>query len=425
MPLNRRQFLKRSAGAVTVSVVLPKLWLAEAQGQTPEAASRKIFVVIQLAGGNDGLNTVIPYSDDRYHSLRPRIGFQDSELTNTIINNQLALHPSMTALKGLYDAGKVAIVLGVGYANSSLSHFTGMDIWQTADPANPETDGTGWLGRYAGETLAGQSGLSAASVGGTLPKTFFSDKVVIPNITSFAAYDFLVDPAHAPGRANQLAVFNAAYSRSFDAGTFIGALTSTGADAVNGAAQIKNAVATYSSSVTYPNSGFASALKMVAQIVTTIPQANLLYVSIGGFDDHSQQVAMVNGQISRTTGEHATLLQQLSEGIAAFSQDLTAHNLADNTVMMTWSEFGRRVGDNASNGTDHGTAGPHFIVGNPVKGGLYGQQPSLAVTDLDTAGNMKYQVDFREMYATILDKWLGVDSSTVLGSKFGDVGFMG
>jgi uncharacterized protein (DUF1501 family) len=425
MPMNRRQFIKSSAGAISVSVVLPKLWMTEANAQTP-ADARKIFVVCQLAGGNDGLNTVVPFTDDRYRSLRPRLAFQASELTGTMITNDLALHPSMTAFKGLYDAGNVAILLGVGYANSSLSHFTGMDIWQTADPANGTINGHGWLGKYADEALVGRTGLNAVSVGGALPKTFFSDKVVIPNISSFQTYDFATDPGHTPGRANQMNIFNLAYGRSVDpANTFMSALASTGLDAVKGAAQIKTAVAGYHARVTYPNTGLGNALMMLASIITTIPQANLLYVSMGGFDDHSLQVATVNGQADRLHGEHAALLQQFSDAIAAFHADLTAFNLADSTIIMTWSEFGRRVPDNASFGTDHGTAAPQFVIGNPVKGGLYGKQPSLAATDLDSAGNMKYDIDFREMYATILDKWLGVDSKSILGASFGDGGFLG
>jgi uncharacterized protein (DUF1501 family) len=425
MAMNRRQFIKQSAGAVSVSLVLPKLWMAEARGQSPADASRKIFIVCQLAGGNDGLNTVIPYSDDRYHALRPRIGFQDSELTSTIISNQFALHPSMTALKGLYDAGKVAIVLGVGDPNGTLSHFTQMDIWQDANPNNA-LGSEGWLGRYADHALAGQSGLSAVSVGGTLPKSFFSNKVVIPNIANFNDLQFQTDGKYANGRANQMAVFNNAYgSRTFPDGTYISSLTSVGADAVNGAAQIKTATATYRAKVTYPNTGLANGFQMLASIITTIPQSSLLYVSMGGFDNHAVEIGMPGDLNNRLVGAHASLLKQFSDAIKAFYDDMTAFGLADNIVIMTWSEFGRRAGDNASNGTDHGTASPQFVIGNPVKGGaLYGAQPSLAATSLDTGGNMQVAVDFRSMYATILDGWLGADSQMILGARYNNLGFL-
>ncbi|MGH9822615.1 MAG: DUF1501 domain-containing protein, partial [Blastocatellia bacterium] len=191
MPIDRRQFLKRGLGAVSVSLVMPKLWLSEARagGRSTTASdpARRIFVVIQLAGGNDGLNTVVPYTDSRYQSLRPRIGFAESELSATLISDQFALHPSMTSMKTLYDAGKVAIVLGVGYPNPNLSHFSSQDIWHTASPGSEQAEG--WLGKYADEALAGSTALNAVSVGGSLPKTFFSDKVVIPDISSFANYN--------------------------------------------------------------------------------------------------------------------------------------------------------------------------------------------------------------------------------------------
>jgi uncharacterized protein (DUF1501 family) len=421
MAMNRRQFIKQSAGAVSVSLVLPKLWLTEARAEG--AASNKIFIVCQLAGGNDGLNTVVPYTDDRYHALRPRIGFQESELMPTIISDQFALHPSMTALKGLYDAGKVAIILGVGDPNGTLSHFTQMDIWQDANPNN-QLSRNGWLGRYADHALAGQTGLSALSVGGGLPKALFADKVVIPNVDNFANLVFQVDGKYPNGRANQMNVFNAAYSRApQDGAVYFNTLTTTGADAVNGAAAIRNAVAGYTAKATYPNTGLANGFKMLASVITTIPQASLLHVSMGGFDNHASQIGVTGDLNNRLVGAQASLLKQFSDAVKAFYDDMTAFNLADNIVIMSWSEFGRRAGDNASNGTDHGTASPQFVIGSQVKGGLFGAQPSLAATDLDSGGNMKVAVDFRSMYATILDGWLGTDSQTILGAKYDYLGF--
>ncbi|HKV41424.1 MAG TPA: DUF1501 domain-containing protein [Blastocatellia bacterium] len=426
MAINRRQFIKRSLGAVSVGLVLPRLFLEDARaGQIPAAgSSRKIFVVIQLAGGNDGLNTIVPYSDSNYHNLRPRIGFQDSELASTMIDGQFAFHPSMTSLKTLYDAGRVAIVLGVGYPNPLLSHFTSMDVWHTASPTGGQAEG--WLGKYADVALASSSSFNAASVGSVLPKTFFSDKVVIPNISTFANYQFLTDSKYPGDKNNQTATFNTDFSRTFPLGSFAQELTSTGSDAVAGASLIQSSITSYSSSVTYPNSPIASGLKMLAQIITTVPTADLLYAEMGGFDNHSSQIGTNANPDDRLSGDHATLLQQFSDGVKAFYDDLTAHSLADDVVIMTWSEFGRRVNDNASNGTDHGTASPLFVIGNPVAGGaFYGTQPSLAPTSLDSAGNMKFTVDFRSVYATILDKWLGADSASVLGQPFPDLGFLG
>ncbi len=445
MAINRRQFIKRSAGAVSVSLIMPKLWMGSvARGQEVAAdPNRRIFIVIQLAGGNDGLNTVVPYTDSRYLTLRPTIGFKDTELkdangVSTILGNDpFGLNPAMGELKSLYDAGKVAIVLGAGYPNPNLSHFFSMDIWQTA---NLTGAGSGWLGNYADQKLIGKSGLSAVSIGSALPKTFYANKIVIPNITPaggadpFVNYAYQTDSSTAGVRDknNQVNTFKSTNSRSFPTGSFSAPLAEAGFDAEEGAAQLRAAVQNYTPGATYPTANqpsatavsFASALKMVAQIITTIPDANLLYVQLGGFDHHSQEIGTAADNFTdKTKGQHATLLKAFSLGVQTFYDDLTAHGLADNVVMMTWSEFGRRPNENASKGTDHGTGSPMFVIGNPVHGGLYGQQPSLS--DLDSAGNIKFKVDFRSTYSTILDKWLGADSQAILGAKYDNLGFLG
>src|SRR5262245_43543921 len=207
MPVTRRQFIKRGAGVVTVSLVVPRIWLGEARAASPFNPHRKL-VVIQLAGGNDGFNTMVPYADSRYRSLRPTLGFRDHELrtsagTSTIISNEFGMHPSLGEIKTLYDAGKVAVVLGVGYPNPSLSHFLSMDIWHTADLTGLSR--LGWLGRYADLALVGQSGLTAASIGSLdLPKSFGAEKFVVPNIINFSLYNFLADPNYPGDYNNQL-----------------------------------------------------------------------------------------------------------------------------------------------------------------------------------------------------------------------------
>ena len=445
MPINRRQFIKRGAGAVTVSLMMPRLWTGGlARGQGILTTERRIVVVIQLAGGNDGLGTVIPYTNSDYFSLRPTLGFKDTELkdengASTILgNSSFGLNPAMNEMKSLYDAGKVAIILGVGYPSPNLSHFFSTDIWQTA---NTTGAGNGWLGRYADQKLVGQSSLSALSIGGSLPKAFFSDNVVVPNISPaggadpFVNYQYQTDARNAGDRTNQLNTFKSTNSRSFEADSFINAIAKAGFDAEEGSAQLRQAVQTYTAGATYPTNNlpspqavqFASALKMVAQIVTTIPEANLLYVQMGGFDHHSEEIGTTADNFTdKTKGQHATLLKALSLGVKTFYDDMAAHGLADNVVLMTFSEFGRRPNENASHGTDHGTASDLFVIGNAVHGGtLYGEQPSL--TDLDSARNLKFKVDFREVYATILNKWLGADAGSILGSQFKDsnVGFLG
>lgn len=431
MPVTRRQFIKRGAGMVTVGIVIPKFWLSGARGEQIDFSPKRKLVVIQLAGGNDGFNTVVPYTDARYHSLRPTLAFTDAELktnngTSTIISSQFGLHPEMSEIKALYDEGRVAIVLGVGYPNPNLSHFLSMDIWHTAD-ANG-VGSRGWLGKYADLALIGQSSLTAASIGSLdLPKSFGADKFVVPNIINFSLYNFIADPNYPGDYNNQINTFNFAAGRTLSTGSFSGAINSTAFESVRGAQQVQKSISGYKSSIAYPaNNPLATGLQMVAQLMTTVPEASLLYVQMGGFDNHSDQIGDRQADRgNKRVGDHATLLKWFSEAIKLFHDDLTEHGLADDVLMMQWSEFGRRPDENASFGTDHGTAAPIFVLGNPVRSGLYGDQPSLAATELDPAGNVKFKVDFREVYATILDRWLGADSKAVLGAQYPNVGFLG
>jgi uncharacterized protein (DUF1501 family) len=420
MATTRRQFVKRGAGLVGLSMVMPRVWLGEARAQEPAAFNSRKFVIIQLGGGNDGLNTVIPYTNARYKSLRPTLAFTDTEVASTMISSEFAFHPSMVEIKALYDAGKVAIVNGVGYPNQSTSHFLGTDIWMTANLTGGQ--GNGWLGRYADQFYYGKSGLSAVSLAGALPKALFADKFVTPNISSFEAYRYQTDGRFAGDRNNQLNSFRANTSRSFEPNSFPDLLARAGLESEAGAVALQAAVATYTSPITYPTqgNGLAVALQRAAQIMTTVADTNMAYVTIGGFDNHSQQIAPGN----RLAGAHATLLRNFSTAVDAFKRDLEAHGIND-VVIMTFSEFGRRPQQNASDGSDHGRAAPLFVIGNPVVGGLYGNYPSLEATALDSAGNMLSNVDFRAVYATILDKWLSADSRTILGGTFADVGFLG
>lgn len=430
MPVTRRQFIKRGAGMVTVGMVIPRLWISDARAEQIEFSPRRKLVVIQLAGGNDGFNTVVPYTDPRYYGLRPTLAFRDTELktqdgVSTIISNQFGLHPAMAEIKELYDAGRVGVVLGVGYPNPNLSHFLSMDIWHTADVNG---SGRGWLGKYADVALIGQSNLTAASIGSlNLPKSFGADKFVVPNIINFSLYNFIADPNYPGDNNNQINTFNVAASRTMSTGGILEAINGAAFESVRGAQQVQRSVSSYKSSVSYPvNNPLAAGLQMVAQLMTTVPEASLLYVQMGGFDNHSDQIGDRQAdRANKRVGDHANLLKWFSEAVKLFHDDLTEHGLADDVLMLQWSEFGRRPGENASYGTDHGTAAPIFVIGNPVSGGVYGEQPSLAATELDPAGNVKFKVDFREVYATILDRWLGADSKTVLGAQYSNVGFLG
>lgn len=434
MPTTRRQFIKRSAGAVSVSMLMPNLLLARGQDAAAVDPNRKILLLVQMNGANDGLNTIIPYSNSRYQSLRPNLAFKDTELTangtSTIVDSTLAFHPSLVDLKGLWDAGKVATVLGVGYPSPNLSHFTSTSVWMTGTIS---ASGAGWIGKYADLALVGKSGLSAVSINSALPQIMFANKVVIPNITPsnnaanlFSNYTYQTDGRNTGDRNNQLNSFRANSSRVFDAGTFLAALADSSFDAEAGAALVQNTVASYRSTVTYPatTNPLSNPFKMVAQLATTIPESNIFHISYGGFDTHSGQITSAGGA-NRITGQHANLLRYLSEGIKAFLEDMAVQGLADNVLIMTYSEFGRRPNENASFGSDHGTASPLFVVGNQVKGGFYGAQPSLEATALDRAGNMVFTTDFRSVYSTVIDKWLpNGNSSAVLGGTYPNLGFL-
>lgn len=417
MPVTRRQFIKSSAGAVTVSMMMPRVLLAQSQ------PNRRILVVIQQNGGNDGLNTVIPYSNSRYQSLRPTIGFKDTDLGSSMLDSQFGLHPSLAELKAMYDQGKVAAILGVGYPTPNLSHFSSTDIWMTATASG---QGTGWLGRYADQALYGKTGLSAVSIGGSLPKAFFASKVVVPNISSFANFTYATDSRYAGDRNNKINTFRANSSREYAPNSFLAAVATAGMEAEQGAVAVQGAVNSYNSTVTYPaNNPVASVLRMVAQVATTIPGADVFHVSYGGFDNHSDQIGDQANPTNKLVGDHARLLGYLSQGVDAFYRDMAAHGLGDNVLVMTYSEFGRRPNENASRGTDHSTASVMFAVGNKVKGGLYGDQPSLEATALDRGGNPQFTTDFRRVYGTVLDKWLvNGDSKVVLGGTYDNLGFL-
>jgi len=421
MSTTRRQFIKQSAGAVTLSLVMPRTLFARAADP-----DRRVLVVIELAGGNDGFNTVVPYTDSRYFSLRPTLSLKDSDLRDaqgrsTIISDRLGFHPSMGKLKEMHDAGRVATVVGVGYPNPNGSHFVSADIWHTA---NPQGGGgaEGWLGRYADFALVGRSGLGAIAVEDRLPKTLASSQVVVPSTPNFDEYGLQTDPDYPRNRNVKINTLLSLHNRAFPAGSFVGQEARIGFDAVNGALQFREALASYRTTVNYPeNNSLADGLQLLAQVISSIPTVSLLYVQMGGFDHHSNQVASAD---NRRAGQHAGLLQDFSDGVEAFYRDLAQHGLADNVLMLQWSEFGRRPEENKSLGTDHGAASSIFVIGNKVKGGIYGRQPSLAVADLDDSGNAKFNVDFRSVYATILDGWLGGDSKSVLGGQFENMGFL-
>ncbi|HEY8836483.1 MAG TPA: DUF1501 domain-containing protein, partial [Dehalococcoidia bacterium] len=334
-----------SLGAAVPAIFRRGIALAEADNaDLPD----RTLVVIQLAGGNDGLNTVIPYNDASYHALRPTLGVTADKVLR--LDDTFGLHPSMTALKAMYDAGQVAVVNGVGYPNPNYSHFRAMEIWQSADPIG--LPGEGWVGKYLDSLEVQHNSLSGLNIGNSTPAEFRSAVPPIPSLQRIEDYA-LKNGSDAQTVTAQRNTSVLQLYEMFPVEAKYGALLQgTVQDAFDSSAKMGQIVANYKSTVTYPQTPVAGGLKMVAAGLASNIGMRVAHVQLAGFDTHSRQAA-----------DQAKLLGQLSDAIAAFYQDLALHNRADNTVTMTWSEFGRRAGQNASDGTDHGSAAPMFIVG--------------------------------------------------------------
>ena len=372
---------------------------------------RNVLVVIQMGGGNDGLNTIVPFGNDAYHRVRPTIGIAPTTVLK--IDDRIGLNPAMTALDDLYKEGHVAIVQGVGYPNPNRSHFEATQIWETASPDRPQN--SGWLGRYLDRTATpnatrsqqAQSLFAAVALGDTVPTALIAQHVDVPAIGALNVYGY---------NAGRDTASKATAGQLYDGAKpgqspYLALVEETARNAVHGGDLLKTKVAGYQPAVTYPADAFSQQLKLAAQIVGSNVGTRIVFVSIGSFDTHAGQ-----------RNQQDRLLGYLANGLRAFYRDLAAHQLADNVLAMTFSEFGRRVAQNASNGTDHGTAMPLFIVGGKVKGGLYGAHPSLA--DLDANGDLKYNVDFRAVYATVVERWLGRDTSGIIAGTFDTVAFV-
>ena len=410
MPLNRREFLFRSVGAATVSAMVPRFAVAGTrffEESVAASATSRVLVVVELAGGNDGLNTVVPYTDPLYSgTYRRTIGVPASAVLD--LDGKLGFNPVMTGLKSLWDAGRVAVVEGVSYPNPNLSHFTSRDIWHTADPQLAQH--RGWLGRYADGALAGTGNpLTGCAVSQSLPRTLLADKVVFPSFTSLNAYAYATDGANPSDATNQVNAFVAENSIEHELATDADSVGRIGRDAASSAATLQRIASSYVAKATYPNNALGSALKLCAEVIVGNVGTQILYVTYGGFDNHSAQKTAHDG-----------LLAGVSDSVKAFFDDLDAQGKSHDVLLMTWSEFGRRVAENASAGTDHGTAGVHFVVGNAAVKGIYGPPPALNA--LDRNGNLPWQTDFRSYYGTILRSWLKADADAVLGNGFADLG---
>jgi uncharacterized protein (DUF1501 family) len=391
--LSRREFLKATS-LISMGPVVPGLLARTAHAAASEPDSR-VLVVIQLDGGNDGINTVVPFEDDEYGRNRDQLRLKKSELHK--IDAHTSLHPNMGAAKKLFDAGELAIVQGVGYPNPDRSHFRSMRIWQTARPDEKQDDGFGWLGRAldSGATRQAPSAASDAIFIGDqdTPVALWGRRSAALSLSR--ADDLKLELKGASGPPGVVP----SADESLD--QFV---TRHVLSAYASANQFNRQQTKFGGSPEYPDTELASRLKLVSQLLKRGSQARVFYATQTGYDTHSAQLY-----------EHARLLQELSDSIKAFLDDLHASELHDRVVVLVFSEFGRRVKENDSQGTDHGTAAPVFLAGAPIRGGLIGKPPNLS--DLDS-GDLKTQVDFRQVYATILDHWLGIPSQEILGSTF-------
>ncbi len=427
MAITRRQFIQRGAiAAAAIAAPHPfrraMLGARDALASGPAGA---IVVVVQLQGGNDGLNTVIPIDDvvgfpqrSLYDTARPTIGIPAASLTATEVDvdpskgNRLALHPAMADMKSLYDAGLVAVVNGVGYPSQNLSHFRSEDIWFSANPVTQFVDG--WFGRYL-ESAFTPADLVAVDMDSTLCPIFIAEQANVLAVRRLADFTLTDDPM-APDLAAKKAALDAMYAVEANASVASGLelLVGTAGDVLLSKIDDYAAIATgWSSHLDGQTAGVAKALKQVASIIrydathpSTPVAARFLHVRIGGFDNHTNQGGV--------TGTQATLLQRVSTAIKSFHDDMVDLGVSNKILMMTFSEFGRRVAENggAGNaGTDHGAASPLFVIGDAVNGGVYGTVPAL--NDLDSSRNLKFQIDFRRVYATVIDKWLATPGAHV------------
>jgi uncharacterized protein (DUF1501 family) len=369
---------------------------------TLQNASSKTLVVVQMMGGNDGINTVVPYGDPAYLPSRPTIGLSSSEILP--IDGNVALNSQMSGLMSLYKSNRVGIVQGVSYPSPNLSHFEATAIMESAAPDMPFT--TGWLGRYMDVANTLESPIRSVNINTLAPQALLgvnSQPISVNNVAQFSVKPLYRNDAKTQAAIQQLNQTTCTACEEYNA--LVNQFMASGLDALSASALIAQAAGSYSAQVPYPNNDFGNRLKLAASIVVSNLNPKIVYVTLGGFDTHATQKTTQN-----------TLLKQLSDGLTAFFNDLSAQGRANDTLIMTFSEFGRRVKENGSRGTDHGTAQPQFLIGGKVSPGLYGSYPSLS--SLDTNGNLNFNVDFRQTYASILEDWFGIPQTEVLDSSF-------
>jgi uncharacterized protein (DUF1501 family) len=406
--MHRRDFLRSSsllACGLSVPTFLARTAAAAPNGDKP-GAKDTILVVVQLTGGNDGMNTVIPFADPQYAKLRPTIGIPKAQVKK--INDQVGLHPAMDGFSKLLEEQAFCVVQGVGYPNPTQSHFRSMDIWQAASTAETLTEG--WIGKALKSKACGAFHVAGGNE--SAPLALSGAPARVPSITSLEDFQLRTAGASPTDSRNQKAVIEGAAKGANDPG-LLDFVRKTALNTYSSSQRLREVAANYQPKANYPQTGLANRLKLAAQLIDADLGARIFYVSQDGYDTHASQGGVA--------GAHATLLAELSGAVTAFYQDLAARGHKDRVLILTFSEFGRRPYENGSKGTDHGAAAPVFLVGGKVVPGAVGSHPSL--TD-HQFGNLKFHTDFRGIYATILDQWLGVPSREVLGTAFKPVSIL-
>jgi uncharacterized protein (DUF1501 family) len=419
MFIHRREFLKTSLatstliamGATTVPAFLGRSALAAGQAGT---ANDRVLVVVQLLGGNDGLNTVVPFGLDGYIKARRALRLPTAQIIK--IDKEIGLHPSMALMAKLLDDGRLAVVQGVGYPNPDRSHFRSMAIWETARLEQGAVE-TGWLGRALDASRENEKTNAGASVPAlhigarSLPLALRAKRTEVPTIESLGQYR-LPPGSDVPGRRTQRDAIEQIAQLDRDADDpLLGFLRRSTLAAYESSRRLEQAIQPSSGGSKYPNFGLSRRLELIAQLIKAGFGTRIYYTALDGFDTHANQL-----------GTHAALLTELSDSVAAFHKDLADAGQADRVALLTFSEFGRRVAENASWGTDHGAAAPVFVVGPVKTPGLIGAHPSF--DDLDD-GDLKHHTDFRRVYATLLESWLGCPAAAIVGPGFAPVELFG
>ena len=388
--LTRRGFIKKSMLATSGAWLVPQ-FLKAFEDSHAASSTDQVLIILQLSGGNDGLNTIVPYRNDLYYQSRPTLGITRDKVLR--VTDELGFNPALTKLQQLYDQGVLTVINNVGYPNPDRSHFRSMDIWQTASPSN-EYLTTGWIGRYLDSSCEGCGAHTAVEIDDALSLALRGDRVKGMAIK---------DPAKLY-RVTQSLFFKKVSEGHAEEPT-LDYLYKTMAETASNAEYIYNKSSITRSSMEYPASEFGKQLKTISELIQSGIKTKVYYASLSGFDTHVRQ-----------SGQQERLLTTYSEAVYALVEDLKSTGNFDRTLIMTFSEFGRRVQENASGGTDHGTANNLFLVGGKLKTkGFYNQTPDLQKLD---QGDLIYEIDFRQVYATVLKNWLHTDSSVILNSSF-------